>query len=69
LKSSESRGKRIITCTLDFAEFDGIIGKSQDRMLVSMEAAAAVPVTSEDPPIGNEQRAGLGRMEERYGKR
>ncbi|MDR2247602.1 MAG: hypothetical protein LBE17_13190, partial [Treponema sp.] len=61
LKSSESRGKRIITCTLDFTEFDSVAGKSQDRLLVSMEAAAAAPVTSENPEIGNGQRAGLGK--------
>ena len=68
LKSAESRGKRIITCTLDFTEFDSTIGKSQDRLLVSVEAAAAAPVTSETPEIGNDQRAGLGKMAGRYGK-
>jgi hypothetical protein len=68
LKSSESRGKRIITCTLEFNEFDSTIGKSQDRLLVSMEAAAAEPVTVENPEIGNDQRAGLGKMEAKYGK-
>jgi hypothetical protein len=68
LKSSESRGKRIITCTLDFTEFDSTVGKSHDRLLVSMEAAATAPVTSENPEIGNEQRAGLGKMETKYGR-
>jgi hypothetical protein len=68
LKSIESRGKRIITRTLEFNEFDSTVGKSQDRLLVSMEAAQAAPVTSENPEIGNDQRAGLGKMEERYGK-
>ena len=68
LKSSESRGKRIITCTLEFNEFDSTVGKSQDRLLVSMEAAQAAPVTSETPEIGSDQRAGLGKMEGRYGK-
>jgi hypothetical protein len=68
LKSSESRGKRIITCVLDFAEFDSVAGKSQDRLLVSMEAAQAAPLTSENPEIGSDQRAGLGKMEAQYGK-
>jgi hypothetical protein len=68
LKSAESRGKRIITCTLDFTEFDSTIGKSQDRMLVSMEAAEVPPATSENPEIGNDQRAGLGKMEAKYDK-
>jgi hypothetical protein len=69
LKSSESRGKRIITCTLDFTEFDSAAGKSQDRLLVSMEAAQAAPVTSENPEIGSGQRAEFGKMEAKYGKR
>jgi hypothetical protein len=68
LKSSESRRKRIITCALEFAEFDSAVGKSQDRLLVSMEAAQAAPVASENPEIGSDQRAGLGKMEARYGK-
>ena len=68
LKSSESRGRRIITCTLEFNEFDSTVGKSQDRLLASMEAAQAAPVTSENPEIGNDQRAGLGKMETKYGK-
>jgi hypothetical protein len=68
LKSGESRGKRIITCTLEFNEFDSVAGKSQDRLLASMEAAQAAPVTSENPVIGNDQRAGLGKMEGKYGK-
>ena len=68
LKSSESRVKRIITCTLDFTEFDSTVGKSQDRLLASMEAEAAAPVTSETPEIGNDQRAGLGKMEGKYGR-
>jgi hypothetical protein len=68
LKSAESRGRRIITCTLEFNEFDSAVGKSQDRLLASMEAAQAAPVTSEDPVIGNDQRAGLGKMEGKYGR-
>jgi hypothetical protein len=33
-----------------------------------MEAAQAAPATAENPEIGNEQRAGLGKMEAKYGK-
>jgi hypothetical protein len=68
LKSGESRGKRIITCTLEFTESDSVAGKSQDRLLVSMEASAAAPVTAKNPETGNGQRAGLGKMEAKYGK-
>lgn len=33
LKSSESRGRQKISCTLEFDEYDSTTGKSQDRML------------------------------------
>jgi hypothetical protein len=62
LKSAESRGKRIITCTLDFTEFDSTIGKSQDRMLVSQKDVEAM-ITSENPEIPPEKEAELKRME------
>jgi hypothetical protein len=68
LKSRESRGKRIITCTLEFDEYDSRSGKSQDRTLgatISMDAAAT---TSENPVVTDEQRAGLGAMEAKYGR-
>ena len=66
LKSSESRGKRIITCTLEFDEFDGVSGKSQDRQL-----AASVDSTvakSEPPVVGDKTRRGLGELEGKYAK-
>lgn len=66
LKSSESRGKRIITCTLEFDEFDGVSGKSQDRQL-----AASVDSTvakSELPVVGDKTRGGLGELEGTYAK-
>ena len=50
-KSSESRGKRVITCTLEFDEFDSVTGKSQDRQLGA--EADAVVVTSVNPVIGD----------------
>ncbi|MDR1149955.1 MAG: hypothetical protein LBK66_15140 [Spirochaetaceae bacterium] len=61
LKSSESRGKRIITCTLEFDEFDSAIGKSQDRQLGA--AAGAALVTSENPVVADDTRRGLGKLE------
>jgi hypothetical protein len=61
LKSSESRGKRIITCTLEFDEFDSAIGKSQDRQLGA--AADTAVITSENPAVADETRRGLGKLE------
>jgi hypothetical protein len=61
LKSSESRGKRIITCTLEFDEFDSAIGKSQDRQLGA--AADTAAATSENPVIPDDTRREVGKLE------
>jgi hypothetical protein len=66
LKSSESRGKRIITCVLEFDEFDSAIGKSQNRQLGA--AADTAALNSENPVISDETRRGLGKVEEAYAK-
>jgi hypothetical protein len=66
LKSQESRGKRIITCSLDFDEFDSTTGKSQDRQL-GVQANSA-PVTSVTPTVGDDTRRGLGQLEATYAK-
>jgi hypothetical protein len=62
LKSSESRGKRIITCTLEFDEFDSVIGKSQDRQLGAAAVKTSV-VTFENPVVPDDTRLGLGKVE------
>jgi hypothetical protein len=67
LKSVESRGKRIITCTLGFDEFDSTSRKSQDRQLgISMQAQAA-PAKSVNPVVPDETRRGLGKLEASLG--
>lgn len=68
LESSESRGKRIISCSLDFDEFDSVSGKSQDRQLGAQQAGIAGSGTLENPPVGDKDRAGLGELEARYAK-
>ena len=67
LESSESRGKRVITCTLEFDEFDSVSGKSQDRQLGAgaLTAGSGAPV---NPPVGDTTRRGLGQLEGRYAK-
>jgi hypothetical protein len=67
LKSSESRGKRIITCTLEFDEFDSASGKSQDRQLGVSQTAGKVS-KSENPIVGDKTRGGLGILEDTYAK-
>ena len=66
LKSEESRGRRIITCNLEFDEFDSTIGKSQDRQLGA--TIDTVVVTSQNPVVGDTTRRGLGKLEAKYGK-
>jgi hypothetical protein len=66
LKSSESRGKRIITCTLEFDEFDSTSGKSQDRQLSASVDTAVV--TSEPPAVSDKTKIEFGKTEAKYGK-
>lgn len=66
MKTSESRGKRVISCALEFDEFDSVAGKSQDRRLGA--AADTTAVTSENPVIGDETRMGLGKLEAEFAK-
>jgi hypothetical protein len=66
LQSEESRGKRIITCTLEFDEFDSVSGKSQDRQLGPPPALPAE--TAAIPLVGEQDRAGLGKMEAKFAR-
>jgi hypothetical protein len=67
LKTSDSRGKKIITCTLEFDEYDSTAGKSQDRQLgaKTAEEGGRAAVT---PPVSDKTRGGLGKLEDRYAK-
>ena len=67
LESNESRGKRVISCSLEFDEFDSVSGKSQDRQL-GVQAAAAETEAPVTPPVGDTTRRGLGELEERYAR-
>lgn len=66
LKSSESRTKGIITCTLEFDEYDSTAGKSQDRqigiIITEQEEAAEV----QNPYVPDHTRRGLGKVEGTY---
>jgi hypothetical protein len=67
LESEESRGRRVISCALEFDEFDGVSGKSQDRQLGAQitVAESEAPV---NPPVGDKERAGLGKMEAKFAR-
>jgi hypothetical protein len=66
LKSSETRGKQKIICTLEFGEYDSTTGKSQDRQLEVQVAEQMNPATSPQPLIADETRRGLGNLEAQY---
>ena len=64
LKTSETRGKKVINCTLQFDEYDSTTGKTQERQLGASENAAPQPAAS--PPVSDKTRMGLGKLEEKY---
>jgi hypothetical protein len=68
LKSSENRTKGIITCSLEFDEYDSTAGKSQDRQIgvvITEQAQAAEP---QNPPVSDHTRLGLGKIEDTYAR-
>ncbi|GHU01853.1 hypothetical protein FACS1894147_02520 [Spirochaetia bacterium] len=68
LKSSESRGKRVITCNLEFDEFDSVSGKSQDRQMAVTQTQNTQVEKSVTPVVADKTRMGLGELEGKYAK-
>jgi hypothetical protein len=68
LKSTEQRGRRIISCTLEFDEYDSMSGKSQDRQLGMSETATGEEGTLVNPILADDTRRGLGKLEATYAK-
>lgn len=66
LKSQDSRGKRIITCTLEFDEYDSVTGLSQERQ-IGAKIASDGETAAATPPVSDKTRAGLGKLEGQYG--
>jgi hypothetical protein len=67
LKSSQSRDKAIITCTLDFDEYNSTTGKSQDRQ-IGINIVEQTGKTEGQPPAADHTRAGLGELEGKYAR-
>jgi hypothetical protein len=67
LKSSESRSKGIINCALDFDEYDSTVGKSQDRQIGLQEVEQNAASAEQEPYVPDTTRAGLGKVEAKYG--
>jgi hypothetical protein len=67
LKSSESRNRNIITCSLEFDEYDSVTGKSQER-LVAVTIGEQEEEEARTPPVSDHTRAGLGKLQDTYAK-
>jgi hypothetical protein len=67
LKSSQSRDQQIITCTLDFDEYNSTTGKTQDRQ-IGIQIAEQNQEEASAPPVADRTRAGLGTLESKYAK-
>jgi hypothetical protein len=67
LKSSEARGRRKISLSLEFVEYDSAAGIIQDRQATANEAKKEETATAPAAPIvSDRQRRGLGSLENRY---
>ena len=68
LETSESRGRRIISCSLEFDEFDSVSGKSQDRQLGLSRASAAGTEAPVNPPVDDKTQWEAKELERQYAK-
>jgi hypothetical protein len=68
LRSSEMRTRRKVSLTLEFVEYDPTAGIVQDRQAPAGEAKTADEPVSQTPIVSDQQRRGLGSLEERYAK-
>jgi hypothetical protein len=66
--TSENRERRIITCNLEFDEFDSITGKSQGRQLL-IKASQVPAAKSVTPTPSAKQKAAVKSMSKKYGGR
>jgi len=64
MESSESRTKRKITVSLEFTEYESSARITQGRQ----SGAQAAPAKPAAPPVSDQQRRGLGTLENRFGK-
>lgn len=66
LESTENRTRRKISVSLSFVEYDSSAGIIQDRQSAANEAQQTENAVVATPPVSDEQRRGLGNLEERY---
>jgi hypothetical protein len=66
LESTEYRNRRKISVSLEFVEYDSAAGVIQDRQGTAAEAKDAEPAMAPAPVVSDQQRRGLGRLEDRF---
>jgi hypothetical protein len=66
LETSETRTRRKINVNLEFIEYDSAAGVIQDRQGAETQAQQAAPAPAPTPPVTDQQRRGLGSLENRY---
>ena len=67
LKSSETRGRRKISLSLEFVEYDSAAGIIQDRQGTAAKAKKEDPYSAaKAPAVSDRQRRELGSLEQRY---
>jgi hypothetical protein len=66
LESTESRTRRKVTVALEFVEYESSAGVIQDRQGAEAKAKKSTPAPAQNPPVSDQQRRGLGKLEKRY---
>jgi hypothetical protein len=66
LETTELRTRRKISAVLEFVEYESSAGIIQDRQGAEAQAQQATPAPSPTPIVSNQQRRGLGALENRY---
>jgi hypothetical protein len=69
LETTESRTRRKIDVSLEFVEYDSVAGVIQDRKGSAVKTKQENVVAAQDRMlVSDQQRRGLGRLEDRYAK-
>jgi hypothetical protein len=68
LESAEYRNRRKISVSLEFVEYDSAAGVIQARQAAMEKAEKENPETAYSPVVADDQRRGLGKLEDRFAK-
>jgi len=66
LETTESRTRRKINASLEFVEYESAAGVIQDRQSAEAQAQQLTPAPAPTPIVSDQQRRGLGTLENRF---